>query len=135
MRLSVSVRLYVLGRFHFLNFSILILKIAFSILAFQLPVFPGFSSPRFGTAKVTTFFYFANFIFFYFFSSLFPASLSSFLLRLRAAKMQLFSFPVKCLFHLFFSLFYSCQISNNSPLFPKRAAKIRRFLIYTSDRE
>jgi len=32
------------------------LKIAFSIFAFQLPVFPGFSSPRFGTAKVETFF-------------------------------------------------------------------------------
>ncbi len=129
------VRLYVSGRFHFLNFSILILKIAFSIFAFQLPAFREFSSPRFGTAKVTTFFYFANFIFFYFLKSVSRFPLLFSLPRLRAAKMQLFSFPVKCLFHLFFSLFFSCQISNNSPLFPKRAAKIRRFLIYTSDRQ
>ncbi len=95
------VRLYVSGRFHFLNFSISILKIAFSIFAFQLPAFREFSSPRFGSAKVTTFFYFANFIFFYFLKSVSRFPLLFSLPRLRAAKMWFFYLTVKCYFTCF----------------------------------
>ncbi|WP_221199468.1 hypothetical protein, partial [Mucilaginibacter gotjawali] len=75
----------------------------------------------FGTAKVSTFFCFANFIFFLFskayFFFFFPASSLLFFPRLRAAKMRLFLIPVKCYFHLFSDYFYSLYFQKTTPFF------------------
>ena len=75
---SFPVRLYVLDGLNHLNFSMSILKIASSIFCFSASRFSGIFIPSFWDCKGRNLFLYSK-LYFFIFSSSFPASFSSFL--------------------------------------------------------